>query len=230
MNKKAIITLSGGLDSLVTLAVAINLEYELYALHINYMQNTQKKELEAYNNICDYYKIKNDRRLVVDISYLAKIGGTALINNKEQTEEVIQLDRTIPTTYVPFRNGNILAIAASWAEVTNSEAIFIGTSEVDFSGYPDCRNVFLTAFENAINAGTTGATKIQILAPLTYMKKSDIVKLGTQLEAPLELSWSCYFEEEEACGECESCILRLNGFENTGIPDPIKYKFKTQVI
>ena len=125
---------------------------------------------------------------------------------------------------MPFRNGNILSIAASWAEVVGASAIFIGTSEVDFSGYPDCKNIFLIAFERAINLGTSDAIELKIVAPLAKMTKTEIVELGVSLQAPLDLSWSCYFEEDEACGECDSCLLRLNGFKNAGINDPIRYK------
>ncbi len=220
MQKKAIILLSGGMDSLLTLAIAIKENYIPFVLHINYSQNTQKKELIAFNEICNYYSIDEARRLVVDIDYLAKIGGTSLINN----EDIAEKEGSIPNSYVPFRNANILSIATAWAEVIVAETLFIGASQVDFSGYPDCRQVFFDAFEKAINFGTKPETKIKIITPLMELTKADIVKKGVELQIPFELSWSCYFANEKACGECDSCKLRLKGFELARTKDPIIYE------
>jgi 7-cyano-7-deazaguanine synthase len=221
-NKKAIVLLSGGLDSLLTLAIAINESEQVFPLHLNYGQMTQARELKAFNDILDYYKIEN--KLIVDIEYLKKIGGSSLTDKNIPTVKNIVENKNIPNSYVPFRNANILAIATSWAEVISANAIYIGASEVDFSGYPDCRRFFFDAFEKAIDLGTKPDTKITIETPLINMFKEDIVNEGIRLKIPFELSWSCYFENEIACGVCESCELRLKGFKSAGIEDPIKYK------
>ena len=216
IKKKAVILISGGLDSLLTLAIAIKQGLEPYILHINYGQATHKKELKAYKDISAFYNISKQNSLIVDISYLKKIGGSNLTDenfNKPKTDE-------IPNSYVPFRNANIIAIAVSWAEAIGANYIFIGASEVDFSGYPDCRREFFDAFENAIELGTRPDTKIKIATPLIKMTKEDIVKKGIELDIPFELSWSCYYREDYACGECDSCKLRLNGFKKAGIDDP----------
>ena len=219
--QKAIVLVSGGMDSCVTAAVAAR-DYDLYFLHINYGQLTEKRENKAFEDLCAFYKIKG--KLVVDISYLKEIGGSSLTDSSIEVEEG-ELDRDgIPKTYVPFRNANILAIAASWAEVIEASALFIGAVEEDGSGYPDCRRVFYDAFEKTIDEGTRPETKIKIITPLIALKKSEIVKLGKELGAPLELSWSCYTENEEACGVCDSCLLRLRGFGQAGYTDPIPYK------
>ncbi|MFM8771061.1 MAG: 7-cyano-7-deazaguanine synthase QueC [Candidatus Kapaibacterium sp.] len=226
--KRAVVLLSGGMDSCVTLAAALNGGYQAHALHVNYGQRTQDRELRAFNEICDHYSVEH--RLVVDISHLAAIGGSSL------TDRTIEISRSpladvgvqhnseeIPTSYVPFRNANILAIATSWAEVIGAEALFIGAVEEDSSGYPDCRREFFTAFENVIRTGTKPGTLISIHTPLIDLRKSEIVALGTRLNAPLELSWSCYARQDVACGECDSCALRLRGFHEAGLTDPIEY-------
>ena len=265
MNKKAVILLSGGLDSLLTLAIAISENYEPFPLHLNYGQITQQRELQAFNDILEHYKIEN--KLIVDIEYLKKIGGSSLTvvgampcacPNENERGQPQEIDPTVlrspneiaeqarndgnsrgnsdlnntknnstPNSYVPFRNANILAIATSWAEVISANAIFIGASEVDFSGYPDCRRIFFDAFEETINLGTKPETSITVETPLIKMTKEDVVREGAKLKIPFELSWSCYFENEVACGVCESCKLRLNGFRNAKIKDPIQYSHST---
>jgi len=186
---------------------------------------TQERELKAFNDILEHYKIEN--KLIVDIEYLKKIGGSSLtdknITVENHTVEDTIKNSAIPNSYVPFRNANILAIATSWAEVISANAIFIGASEVDFSGYPDCRRIFFDAFEQTINLGTKPDTRITIETPLIKMTKEDVVREGIKLKIPFELSWSCYFENEIACGVCESCKLRLKGFKNAGINDFIQY-------
>jgi len=226
--KKAVVLLSGGMDSCVTVACAINDGYEVHALHVNYGQRTQDRELQAFNEICDHYGVEN--RLVVDISHLAAIGGSSLTDRRIEIA-TSPLDESgigmagdhVPTSYVPFRNANILAIATSWAEVVGAEALFIGAVEEDSSGYPDCRDVFFRAFEQVIKYGTKPGTVIRILTPLIDLRKSEIVALGTKLQAPLNLSWSCYARQDLACGECDSCALRLRGFHEAGLTDPIPY-------
>ncbi|MFP4367984.1 MAG: 7-cyano-7-deazaguanine synthase QueC [Candidatus Kapaibacterium sp.] len=217
---KAVVLISGGMDSLVTLAIAINQGYEPAALHLNYGQRTQQRELKAFNEICTHYGIKE--KLIVDISHLATIGGSSLTDPDMEIKP--GKPGAVPDSYVPFRNANILTIAVSWAEVTGADAIFIGAMEEDSSGYPDCRESFFAAFENAANLGTKPETNIKIIAPIIHDLKKDIILKGFELEAPFELSWSCYKNEIKACGVCDSCCLRLKGFKEAGQTDPIPYE------
>jgi len=224
----AIVLLSGGMDSLVTAAIA-NLEHTMSFLHLNYGQRTEGKELHAFNNIADFYKV--DNRLIADVSYLKEIGGSALTDDKIEIPtktnlqpEIRNRKSLIPITYVPFRNAHLLSIATSWAEVIGASKIFIGAVEEDSSGYPDCRVIFYEAFQKVIKEGTKPETSIEIVTPLIEMKKSEIVKKGLELNAPFHLTWSCYKSLDLACGECESCLLRLKGFREAGIPDPLPYK------
>jgi len=208
------------MDSLVTAAIAKN-EYELAFLHINYGQRTEKRELKAFNDIADYYCVKE--KLVVNIKYLSQIGGSSLTDKNIKISDADLITNGIPTSYVPFRNANILSIAVSWAEVTGANKIFIGAVEEDSSGYPDCREVFFDAFNEVISLGTKPNTDIEIVTPVIHMKKNEIVLKGNELKAPFELSWSCYKNEDIACGECDSCALRLRGFQLAGIKDPLTY-------
>ncbi|MGQ9819335.1 MAG: 7-cyano-7-deazaguanine synthase QueC [Candidatus Kapaibacteriales bacterium] len=219
---KAVIALSGGMDSATTLATAISFGFEPYALHITYGQRTKNRELKAFNEICDFYGIGS--RLIIPIDYLTKIGGSALTDNKIEIQTANLNREGVPNTYVPFRNGNILSIAASWAEVVGANAIFIGAVETDSSGYPDCRETFFSAMENAINLGTKPTTDIKIFTPLIKLSKKEIVLKGAELGVPFHLTWSCYKNEDLACGECDSCALRLRGFQQAGLEDPIPYK------
>lgn len=216
----AIILVSGGMDSLVTAAIAAE-KYELAFLHLNYGQRTEKRELMAFNDIADHYNVS--KRLVVNIDYLVKIGGSSLTDKNIQVSKADLNYNGIPTSYVPFRNGNILSIAASWAEVIGAKKIFIGAVEEDSSGYPDCREVFYEAFNKVIKLGTKPDTEIIIETPVIHKKKSEIIKLGAELNTPFGLSWSCYVNEDKACGVCDSCALRLKGFEEAGLADPIEY-------
>jgi 7-cyano-7-deazaguanine synthase len=219
----AVVALSGGMDSCVTAAVA-NESFEMALLHINYGQRTEKRELQAFNDIADYYNV--EKRLVVDYSHLAMIGGSSLTDYSREVTKANLSAENIPSSYVPFRNANILSACTSWAEVLGAERIFIGAVYEDSSGYPDCRPEFFRAFEEVINIGTKPETKIKIEIPVINFSKSEIVKKGIELNAPLHLTWSCYKNEDEACGECDSCALRLRGFQQAGFEDPIKYKVK----
>ena len=229
--KKAIIALSGGMDSCVCTAIA-KLEYdELYAFHSNYGQRTLKRELQAFNDIADYFDIKE--KLIVNFTHLTQIGGSSLTDknievSKADFSNKRSLSRLggIPSSYVPFRNANILSACVSWAEVVNAEAIFIGAVHEDSSGYPDCRPEFYKAFEKVIDIGTKPSTKIKIITPVIYLSKDEIVKKGIGLNAPFHLTWSCYKNEDVACGVCDSCALRLRAFQKAGIEDPIEYKEK----
>ncbi len=217
----AVILVSGGLDSCVTAAIASR-EYEPAFLHLNYGQRTEKRELQAFKAIADHYAVTN--RLVVDMKHFAQIGGSSLTDRNIPVSQADLTNTAFPTSYVPFRNANILAIATSWAEVIGAGKIYIGAVEEDSSGYPDCRENFFKAFERLIAEGTRPDTSITIETPLIHMSKKEIVRTGMELKAPLELTWSCYQEQEQACGVCDSCALRLRGFQLAGIDDPIAYQ------
>lgn len=217
-----IVLVSGGMDSCVTAAAARNECSEVGFLHISYGQRTEARERKAFNDIADHYQI--GKRLDVSIEYLAKIGGSSLTDRAMTVGEADLTNTEIPNTYVPFRNGNMLSIAASWAEVLGANAVYVGAGAEDSSGYPDCRPEFYAAFQKAIDAGTKPETRIEIRTPIIHLSKAEIVKKGIELGAPLELSWSCYRSEDLACGTCDSCSLRLRGFEVAGLTDPILYK------
>ena len=221
IKQAAIVLLSGGMDSCVCASIA-NQAYRLVFLHVNYGQRTEARELQAFNEIADFYGAK--MRLSVDLEHLKIIGGSALTNSSIPVPESGAPQSAIPITYVPFRNAHLLAIATSWAEVIGAKKIFIGAVEEDGSGYPDCRETFYQAFNKVIETGTKPETRVEIVTPLIHLKKSEIVKKGTELSAPLHLTWSCYQNSERACGRCESCALRLKGFREAGVTDPIPYE------
>ena len=223
----AIVLVSGGMDSCVTAAIANELFHPAF-LHVNYGQRTEARELRAFNEIAEFYNI--EKRLAVSIEHLKVIGGSALTDTNISVPEVDASQSSsqnpkfsIPITYVPFRNAHLLSIAVSWAEVIGAAKIFIGAVEEDSSGYPDCREVFYQAFNKAIEMGTKPETRVKIITPLIHMKKFEIVTKGAKLGAPLHLTWSCYQNSESACGKCESCTLRLKGFREAGMRDPIRY-------
>jgi 7-cyano-7-deazaguanine synthase len=222
-NKCAIVAVSGGMDSCVTAAVA-SLEYDPAFIHINYGQRTEARELKAFNDIADYYKV--DNRMVIDMGYLARIGGSSLTDTGIEVSQADLLNKSIPSSYVPFRNANILSACVSWAEKLGSEAVFIGAVADDSSGYPDCRPEFFELFEKLAQTGTKPSTKIKIVTPIINYNKKDIVVKGVELNAPLHLTWSCYKDEEKACGRCDSCAFRLRGFQMAGVEDPIPYAEK----
>ncbi len=227
MKLKAIVLVSGGMDSLVTAAIA-GREHELCFLHLNYGQRTQKRELKAFSDIAEYYKVK--QRLVVHVEYLSQIGGSSLTDKNIEISNADLYYKGIPSSYVPFRNSNILSIAVSWAEVIGAKKIYIGAVEEDSSGYPDCREVFYEAFNRVIELGNKPETNILVETPIIHLKKQEIIKKGNELNAPFELSWSCYQNEEKACGVCDSCALRLRGFQLAGIDDPIEYETKADYL
>ena len=222
----AIVLVSGGMDSCVCASIA-NGDFRLAFLHVNYGQRTEARELLSFNEIADFYRV--ERRLSVSLDYLKDIGGSALTDTNIPVPEIrpresTLLSTSIPVTYVPFRNAHLLSIATSWAEVIGATKIFIGAVEEDSSGYPDCRKVFYEAFNKAIAMGTKPETKIEIVTPLIHLKKSEIVRAGVRLGTPFNLTWSCYQSSDKACGICESCALRLKGFREAGIQDPIPYQ------
>lgn len=221
MKKLSIVLASGGLDSAVTTAIAVK-EGDVALLHANYGQRTEERELKAFNAIADFYGIKE--RLTIDIDHLRLIGGSALTDTSIEVPTG-DIDSTeIPITYVPFRNAHFLSAAVSWAEVIGADSIYIGAVEADSSGYPDCTEEFFKAFQGALDTGTRPDTDITIRTPLIDKTKAEIVRLGVEMKAPLELTWSCYKVSDAACGVCDSCLLRLRGFKEAGIKDPIKYE------
>lgn len=221
MASKAIVLVSGGMDSCLTAAIAAAENRELAFLHISYGQRTEERERRAFNDIADFYGV--EKRLDISIEYLAKIGGSSLTDVTVAVTEANLESDEIPTSYVPFRNANMLSIATSWAEVTGATGIYIGAVAEDSSGYPDCRPEFYEAFQLTIDAGTKPNTRIEIRTPIIKLSKAEIVKKGIELDAPLHLTWSCYRSEDLACGTCDSCALRLRGFEQAGVTDPIPY-------
>jgi len=223
---KAVILLSGGMDSCVTAAIA-NLTHRLALLHVSYGQRTERREKRCFDEIADFYGVRE--RLAIRLDSFAQIGGSALTDQRIAVPEsgaALAPDAGIPVTYVPFRNAHFLSSAVSWAEVIGATAIFIGAVEEDSSGYPDCRPQYYRAFEEVIRQGTRPETHIEIVTPVIAMKKSEIVRRGADLRAPLEHTWSCYQFEDEACGICDSCRLRLGAFAEAGLGDPIHYRVR----
>ncbi|MCF8240584.1 MAG: 7-cyano-7-deazaguanine synthase QueC [Melioribacteraceae bacterium] len=221
--KLAIVALSGGMDSCVTAAIAKE-EYDLAFLHINYGQRTENRELQAFHEIVDYFDV--EKRTIIDFTHFKKIGGSSLTDQNIEVSKADLNNINVPSSYVPFRNANILSVCGSLAEVIGASAIFIGAVHEDSSGYPDCRPDFFKAFERVLNLGTKPETKIEIITPIIQLSKEEIIKKGVELSAPLHLTWSCYKSEDKACGVCDSCALRLRGFQKAGIEDPIEYENK----
>jgi 7-cyano-7-deazaguanine synthase len=223
----AVVSLSGGLDSCVAAAVARAEGFDLALLHADYGQLTEARERRAFEAIADFYGVAADRRLVIPFANLKLIGGSALVDPAIALPEGDLERQGVPVSYVPFRNAHLLATAVSWAEVLGAPAIYVGFVEEDSSGYPDCREAFLEAFQVAANLGTRPETQISMKAPLVHLTKTEIVRKGLELGAPLQLTWSCYQAEDLACGHCDSCLLRLRGFQQAGVTDPIPYAAHT---
>ncbi len=218
--KLAVVLLSGGLDSCVTVAVALQ-EYALAFFHANYGQRTVHRELRAFRELAVYFQPRHT--FEAELNFLSHIGGSSLTDTSLPVpEDEVELPG-LPSTYVPFRNTIIIAAAVAWAEVIGASAIFIGANQIDSPGYPDCRPEYYRAYERLIELGTGPNTHITIQTPLIDLDKAGIVRLGLNLRAPLELTWSCYQNEEKACGLCSSCRLRLKGFAEAGVKDPIPY-------
>jgi 7-cyano-7-deazaguanine synthase len=228
-SRKAVVLLSGGMDSCVSTAIAREKHDagNIALLHAGYGQRTQRRERQAFEEVADFYGVRE--RLVVQLDHFRAIGGSALTDEKIAVPEN-ELGApgsgggAIPVTYVPFRNAHFLSVAVSWAEVIGAGAIYIGAVAEDSSGYPDCRPEYYRVFQELIRAGTKPETHIEIVTPVIQMKKSEIIRRGLALAAPLHLTWSCYQEEEMACGACDSCLLRLRAFAEAGTTDPIPYR------
>ncbi|AEH23682.1 exsB protein [Thermodesulfobacterium geofontis OPF15] len=218
-NELAIVLLSGGMDSTVCASIASQ-NYRLAFLHFQYGQKAQKKELECFYKLIEFFK--PEKFQIVYLPFFKDFGGSSLISEELEIPE--KQEKGIPSTYVPFRNGIFLSIATAWAEVIGAKKIFIGVNEVDFSGYPDCRKIFIEKFNQAINVGTKPETQIEIETPIINLTKKEIVELGIKLNTPFHLTWSCYRGGEKACGKCDSCNLRLKAFKEAGIKDPILYE------
>lgn len=216
-----VVLLSGGMDSCVTAAIAARTD-DLALLHVGYGQRTEEREQRAFRAIARHYGVA--RTLESRLESLRAIGGSALTDLARDAIDARRTGSSIPDTYVPFRNTHLLALAASWGEVLGARRIWIGAVEEDSSGYPDCREIYYEAFNRLLRLGTRPETDLVVTTPLIHMRKDAIVREGVRLGAPLHLTWSCYTESETACGRCESCRLRLRGFAEAGVPDPIPYR------
>jgi 7-cyano-7-deazaguanine synthase len=226
--RQAVVLLSGGMDSCVSAAIARERHGagNIAAVHASYGQRTQARERHAFEEIADFYAIR--KRLVVQLDHFRDIGGSALTDQKIAVPEdqlgVPGPHGDIPVTYVPFRNAHLLSVAVSWAEAIDAEAVYIGAVAEDSSGYPDCRPEYYRAFQELVRAGTRPETRIEIVTPVITLRKSEIIRRGVELAAPLHLTWSCYQSEDAACGACDSCLLRLRAFTEAGVADPIPYR------
>lgn len=220
--KKALCIISGGMDSTLCAYLAKKQGYEIIALHFDYAQRTEKKERVCFEKICKQLSVQKSYAL--NTNFIKDIGGSALTDKSLTIPKNALHQNPLPITYVPFRNGIFLSIAGAVAEKENCESIFIGVVQEDSSGYPDCSENFIKKAQDFINAGTSENCNITLKTPLVHLSKAEIVALALAENVPLELTWSCYESEEEACGECDSCLLRLNGFKKAGIKDKIKYK------
>lgn len=218
----AICLVSGGMDSLTTAAIAAQKHQRLAFLHLNYGQKTENKELECFHKIAEFYGVPRELRKIIDISFLSQIGGSSLTDQGIEVKTYKGDVPGIPDSYVPFRNTHIISMAVSWAEVIGAKKIYIGAVFEDSSGYPDCRPSYYKAVNHLIKEGTKEGD-IEVITPVIKMSKAQIVKKAVELNAPLAMSWSCYAKENLACGICDSCALRLRGFQQAGIEDPIPY-------
>jgi 7-cyano-7-deazaguanine synthase len=236
---KAVVLLSGGMDSCVTAAIAHE-THELALVHASYGQLTERRERQSFDEIADFYSVSE--RLVVRLDHFAQIGGSALTDKRIAVPERVRAPlgarevevgdlsggNEIPSTYVPFRNAHFLAVAVSWAEVIGATSVFIGAVAEDSSGYPDCRPEYYRVFQQLVREGTRPETRIEIVTPVIGMRKREIIQRGIELGAPLDRTWSCYQFDDEACGSCDSCRLRLKAFMEAGVTDPIAYRAQVE--
>ena len=219
----AICLVSGGMDSLVSAVIAQEAHRSLAFLHLNYGQKTELKELDCFHRIGDYLGISKDRRKVIDVAFFKEIGGSSLTDDDIPVSLYSEGATEIPSSYVPFRNTHIVSMAVSWGEVIGARSIYVGAVEEDSLGYPDCRRDYFKVLNELIKQGTKDGA-IQVITPLIEMSKKEIVEKARELGAPLEMTWSCYRESRVACGTCDSCTLRLRGFQAAGMEDPLSYK------
>lgn len=228
-NSRAVVLLSGGMDSCVCAAIARERHgrENMALLHAGYGQRTEQRERRAFEGIANYYGATS--RLVVRLDYFQAFGGSALTDPRIAVPENKLgppglLGSNIPVTYVPFRNAHFLSVGVSWAEAIGASAVYIGAVAEDSSGYPDCREEYYKVFQELVRVGTRPETQIEISTPVITLKKSEIIRRGIELGAPLHLTWSCYQNEDRACGACDSCLLRLAAFAEAGVADPIPYR------
>lgn len=219
--KKAVCLLSGGMDSTTLAYFAKSMGYDILALHVNYGQRTEKKELECAKKIAGI--LNASEFIEINLDYFTKFGASSLTDMNIPVEKGVLGKADNPNTYVPFRNGNLIAIAASFCEAKCGDAVFIGVQSGDHTGYPDCTPQFIEAMQAAVNIGTQTKKPIEIITPFVSMNKTDILKKGLELGVPYEETWSCYSENDESCGVCSSCLSRLKAFADLGIKDPIAY-------
>lgn len=219
--KRAVILASGGMDSATAAAVAAEQGYELYLLHTSYGQRTESREYECAKAQAEHFDAADFLHLTTD--HLSKIGVSSLTDDELAVEDADLESEEVPTSYVPFRNANLLAMATSYAEANDCDAVFMGAHSEDFSGYPDCRPAFFDAFQQVVDVGTKDETTISIEAPFVEWSKTDIAERGLELDVPYESTWSCYREDEPACGTCDACAFRLQAFQRLGARDPIEY-------
>jgi 7-cyano-7-deazaguanine synthase len=218
---KAVCLLSGGMDSSTLAYVARDMGYEIYALHMTYGQRTENRERKCAQKIA--HLLGAPEFLEINIDYFARIGGSSLTDRSMEIADHEEGAAGIPSTYVPFRNANLLSIATSFAEARGADAIFIGVQSSDYAGYPDCRPAFIKAFQRVIDTGTADDTHITLITPFVNLNKADILRKGLALGVPYEHTWSCYRSDSPACGRCDSCHYRLEAFRQAGFKDPIEY-------
>lgn len=228
---KAVVLLSGGMDSCVCAAIACERHgaANVALLHASYGQRTEAREAQAFRDVANFYGVT--RQLMVRLDHFRDIGGSALTDSRiavpeNELHSPAEHGKEIPVTYVPFRNAHFLSVGVSWAEAIDARTIYIGAVAEDSSGYPDCRPEYYRVFQELIDVGTRPETEIEIVTPVISLKKSEIIRRGIELGAPLNLTWSCYQNDDLACGVCDSCQLRLRAFAEAGIADPITYRDK----
>lgn len=219
---RAVVLVSGGMDSATAAFEAKQKGYDLYVLHTSYGQETADKEFPCAQRLADHLNVADFLHIATD--HLARIGASSLTDNSIDVAEVDLESDEIPSSYVPFRNANLLSMAVSYAEANNCEAVFVGAHSEDYSGYPDCRPAFFHAFQQVIDVGTKPETSIELVAPFVDWSKTDIVERGVELNVPYDMTWSCYRAKEPACGACDACAYRLKAFQQAGIEDPIEYE------
>jgi len=217
-----VVLVSGGMDSLVTAAIANESHDRMAFLHLNYGQKTELRELQSFRDIATHYHVPVENQKIIDISFLKQIGGSSLTDDNISVKKYEGDSNLIPDSYVPFRNTHIVAMAVSWSEVIGAQKIYIGAVEEDSSGYPDCRPSYYKALNNLIKEGTK-EQNIEVVTPLIALRKEEIILKATSLNAPLKVTWSCYERQDKACGICDSCALRLRGFQKARLEDPIEY-------
>mgnify|MGYP006286973561 CR=1 FL=1 len=226
--ERAVVLLSGGMDSATAAYEAKEQGYDIYALHTSYGQKTESKELACAKKLAD--DLDAAEFLRIETSHLSAIGASSLTDDEIAVEDADMESDEVPTSYVPFRNANLLSMAVSYAEANDCDAVFIGAHSEDYSGYPDCRPEFFDAFEQMVDVGTKPETNISLEVPFVHDSKTEIARRGVELGVPFEHTWSCYRAEEPACGTCDSCAFRLQAFQNVGVEDPIAYEERPQSV